>query len=192
MDENFDDCGGLGLSLLESKLNHDTEAFNLLAEVVSPAQLVWSAATLAAFMAQRAAVGLAIIDTGEPVSGDPDGGLWRVFSVAVIAETLVPDDELIDAISNVYRARDCFLRSLRDSVGDSGPDADGNLVVNISFWDGWQDGDSYEVIMGVGMALERLFLFDMASEVSEDPAEFAEASAGTLGTYHRFVAGGQL
>ena len=190
MDENFDDCGGFALALLESKLAHDSEAFNILTDTIAPAQIVWSAATLAAFMAQRAAVGFTVADTGEQVSDDPDNGLWRIFTIATVAEALVPDDEVINVVSNVYRARDCFLRSMRDSVADTGPDEDGNVVVSVVFWDGWEDENSFEVIIGVGMALERLFMLDMATEPSETMTEFDESKRSALVVYRRFVAGG--
>lgn len=190
--DDFSDCGGLGLALLESKLSSDGQAFNMLTENAPANQIVWSATLLAALIAQRAAIGLTIIDTGEQVSDDPDNGVWRVLSVAVVAESMMPDHEIINAVSHVYRARDRFLTSMRDSFADSAPDEHGNIDVFVTFWEGWEEDRPEEVIMGVGLALERLFMFDMAAATNGTAEDFEAASDATLAAYHRHVASGLL
>jgi hypothetical protein len=187
------DQGGLGLALLESKLSNDKLSFNILTDSVDVTEIVQSAAALATFIARRAAIGMLSIDSGEQVSDDADEGLWRVLAINSVLEPSTPDDPIIGANSNVYRARDCFLTSLRDSVASGARDAHGDILVGVELWAGWNQGDkTYEVVIGVGMALERLFLCDLLSEETDTDGTLKIATRGVLSEYARFVAGGLL
>ena len=159
--------GGHGLALLEAQIRNDTGMLVLLAKTFDPTDIVDSAIVFAGYLAQRAATGLTV--GGEPLDDESDSGLWHVFDVAAkMGHGPIAEDPELAAISHIYEARDLFLTGIASCLGDVVPGDDGAIEVDVRFWDGWENEDALDVIIGVGMALERLFYFDMVTELEED------------------------
>ena len=178
---------GAGVALLESKLSADREGLDFLTETFTATEIVASAAALSMFIANRVAQVWCDPATGLPASSLPDHGLSLVFAEAHCGDGWGLDDsEAIRLVTAIYLTRDSFLSSL--ATADIVPAGDIDLVLALS--PGWDEPGNLDVIIGVALALERLFLLDMASS-AEDPDEDDIVRVNTarlLGIYRDFAA----